>query len=154
MRNDRVEAVTIPAFAYGIEPAAPAQNCETIGLRLLLVANKNVSSDALFDALRAMSDAVAAHTQVILDTTNANPEFPVHPGSAKGLAKQLMSLFAGEPEANRPTIAADARDDRLLVRGTQRQVEMIRNFAKDMTLPDVVRAEEPPTRKSNSEQDK
>lgn len=81
LRNDRVEAVTIPAFAYGIEPAAPAQNCETIGLRLLLVANKNVSSDALFDALSAMSDAVAAHTQVNLDATNANPEFPVHPGS-------------------------------------------------------------------------
>lgn len=81
LRNDRVEAVTIPAFSYGIEPAAPAQDCETIGLRLLLVANKNVSNDALFDALRSMSDAVAAHTQVNLDATNANPEFPVHPGA-------------------------------------------------------------------------
>ena len=81
LRNDRVEAVSIPAFAYGIEPAAPAQDCETIGLRLLLVANKNVSSDALLDALRSMSDAVAVHTQVNLDATNANPEFPVHPGA-------------------------------------------------------------------------
>jgi TRAP-type uncharacterized transport system substrate-binding protein len=95
LRNDRVEAVTIPAFAYGIEPAAPAQDCETIGLRLLLVANKNVSSDALLDALRSMSDAVAAHTQVDLDATNANPEFPVHPG-AEAFLRARRPLNLGE----------------------------------------------------------
>ncbi|MBL9161803.1 MAG: hypothetical protein JNL18_03570 [Planctomycetaceae bacterium] len=81
LRNDRVEAVSIPAFAYGIQPATPSQDCETIGLRLMLVANKDVSTSALFDALRSMTDAVAAHTRVNLDVTNANPEFPVHPGS-------------------------------------------------------------------------
>ena len=81
LRNDRVEAVTIPAFAYGIQPATPAQDCETIGLRLLLVANKNVPSDALFNALRSLSEAAAMHTQVSLDVTNPNPEFPVHSGS-------------------------------------------------------------------------
>jgi len=93
LRNDRVEAISIPAFAYGIQPATPAQDCETIGLRLLLVANKNVSSDALRDALRSMSDAVAAHTQVNLDATNANPEFPVHPGSEAFLrARRPLNL--------------------------------------------------------------
>lgn len=81
LRNDRVEAVAIPAFAYGIQPATPARDCETIGLRLLLIANKNVDADALRNALRSLSDAIATHTQVSFDVTNANPEFPVHPGS-------------------------------------------------------------------------
>lgn len=81
LRNDRVEAVTIPAFAYGIQPATPAQDCETIGLRLLLVANKDVPSDALYDALRSLSEAAAMHTQANLDVTNPNSEFPVHSGA-------------------------------------------------------------------------
>lgn len=81
LRNDRVEAVTIPAFAYGIQPASPAYDCETIGLRLLLVAHKDIPSDALFNALRSMTDAAAMHTQVSLDVTNPNPEFPVHSGA-------------------------------------------------------------------------
>src|SRR5690606_36577460 len=81
LRNDRVEAVTIPAFVYGIQPATPAQDCETIGLRLLLVANKDVPSDALYNALRSLSDAAAMHTQTKLDVTNPNPEFPVHSGA-------------------------------------------------------------------------
>jgi TRAP-type uncharacterized transport system substrate-binding protein len=81
LRNDRVEKVVIPAFSYGIHPAMPADDCETIGLRLLLVANEEASSDALRDALRSISDAVAQHAQIKLDVTNANPEFPVHPGA-------------------------------------------------------------------------
>lgn len=81
LRNDRVEAMTIPAFAYGIQPSMPAEDCETIGLRLLLVANEDVPSDALRDALRSISDAMAQHAQLKLDVTNAKPEFPVHPGA-------------------------------------------------------------------------
>jgi hypothetical protein len=81
LRNDRVEKVVIPAFSYGIHPAMPAADCETIGLRLLLVANEATPSDALRDALRSFNDAVARHAQIKLDVTNANPEFPVHPGA-------------------------------------------------------------------------
>jgi type II secretory pathway component GspD/PulD (secretin) len=80
--------------------------------------------------------------------------FPVPEGSAKDLAKQLMSLFESEPEANRPKIVADGRDDRLMVRGTQRQVELVKTFAKDFAVPEFTRPEVPPTRKSNSEQEK
>lgn len=81
LRKDRVESATIPAFAYGIEPAVPASDCETIGLRLLLVANEDVPEGALLDALRSLHDAVTAHTQVNLDVSNSNPEFPVHPAA-------------------------------------------------------------------------
>ena len=95
LRNDRVEAVTIPAFAYGIQPAAPAQDCETIGLRLLLVAHKDVPSDALLKALRSMSDAASMHTQVALDVTNPNPEFPIHAG-AEAFLRARRPIDLGE----------------------------------------------------------
>jgi len=95
LRNDRVETVTIPAFAYGIQPAAPAQDYETIGLRLLLVARKDVPSDALLKALRSMSDAAAMHTQVALDVTNPNPEFPIHAG-AEAFLRARRPIDLGE----------------------------------------------------------
>ena len=41
LENSRLESVTIPAYTYGINPPTPAANCETLGLRLLLIANKN-----------------------------------------------------------------------------------------------------------------
>jgi type II secretory pathway component GspD/PulD (secretin) len=63
---------------------------------------------------------------------------PVPPGAAKQLSKQLMTLFKGEPEASRPMIVADGRDDRIIVRGTPRQVELIKGFAKDLAPPKFV----------------
>jgi hypothetical protein len=69
------------------------------------------------------------------------PEFavlPVPPGSAKQLSKQLMTLFVGEPQANRPMIVSEGRDDRIIVRGTKRQVELVKGFAKDMAPPNLV----------------
>jgi type II secretory pathway component GspD/PulD (secretin) len=69
---------------------------------------------------------------------------PVPPGSAKQLAEQLMSLFKGEPEANRPSIAPDGRGDRIIVRGTARQVELVRGFSRDIMPPSWVDLEAPP----------
>jgi type II secretory pathway component GspD/PulD (secretin) len=57
---------------------------------------------------------------------------PVPPGAAKELSKQLMSLFKNEPEASRPRIEPDGREDRIIVRGTKRQVELLKGFAKDL----------------------
>jgi len=68
--------------------------------------------------------------------TRAQDEFvvlTVPAGSAKQLAKQFSSLFHGEPEASRPAIAADSSGDRIIVRGTQKQVSMIRGLARDVT---------------------
>lgn len=68
------------------------------------------------------------------------PEFavlPVAPGSAKQLSKQLMTLFVGEPQANRPMIVPDVREDRIIVRGTKRQVELVKGLAKDMAPPSL-----------------
>ena len=77
--------------------------------------------------------------------------FPVPQGSAKQLAKQLSSLFKNEPEQNRPMIVPD-RDDRLMVRGTKRQVELIKGFAKDVMPPTFVKDETTP-KKSDSDRD-
>lgn len=57
---------------------------------------------------------------------------PVPAGAAKELSKQLMSLFRNDPEASRPMIVPDGREDRIIVRGTQRQVELVKGFAKDL----------------------
>jgi hypothetical protein len=86
---------------------------------------------------RRMLDVEATLARLAPD----KPEFavlPVTPGSAKQLSKQLMLLFKGEPEANRPMIVSDGREDRLIVRGTARQVELIRGFAKDLMPPTFV----------------
>lgn len=81
LQNDRVEAISIPAFAYGIQPAMPERECQTIGLRLLLVANKNVPADAVREALRSWNDELPGNRGISLDATNRHPEFPVHPGA-------------------------------------------------------------------------
>jgi type II secretory pathway component GspD/PulD (secretin) len=57
---------------------------------------------------------------------------PVPPGAAKELSNQLMKLFKNEPEASRPMIVPDGRQDRIIVRGTKRQVELVKGFAKDL----------------------
>ena len=67
---------------------------------------------------------------------------PVPPGSAKQLSKQFTSLFKNEPENSRPVIAPDDRGDRLMVRGTKRQVEILKGFAKDVAPPNIVTEDE------------
>jgi hypothetical protein len=68
---------------------------------------------------------------------------PVPPGAAKVLSKQLSSLFKSEPEANRPMIVPDGREDHIIVRGTKRQVELVKGFAKGLAPPKFVDFDKP-----------
>jgi TRAP-type uncharacterized transport system substrate-binding protein len=95
LENDRLESVTIPAYAYGINPAVPATNCETVGLQLLLVANKNTSPTAILRVLRALDSEVAERYHLNLDIANQSYEFPLHPG-ASAFAKGRKPLMVGE----------------------------------------------------------
>ena len=95
LENDRLESVTIPAYAYGINPAVPAANCETVGLQLLLVANKDTSPTAVLRILRALDSEVAERYHLNLDIANQNYEFPLHPG-ANAFAKGRKPLMVGE----------------------------------------------------------
>jgi hypothetical protein len=90
-----LEAVTIPACAYGINPAVPAADCETFGLRLLLVANKNTPANAVLRVLRALDGDLAEQYHLNLDIANQTCEFPIHPG-ANAFAMGRKPLMVGE----------------------------------------------------------
>ncbi len=81
LESSRVEPITIPVYTYGIQPAAPPQDCPTIGLRLLLVTHKDTSATAIVRLLRALDKGAAQRYRVDLDAGNVNSEFPLHPGA-------------------------------------------------------------------------
>lgn len=95
LENSRLEATKIPACAYGINPAVPAADCETFGLRLMLVTNKSVSSVAILRLLRALDNGVVDKYRIELGVANQFEEFPIHPG-AVAFAKGRKPLILGE----------------------------------------------------------
>jgi TRAP-type uncharacterized transport system substrate-binding protein len=95
LESSRLEPVTIPAYAYGIEPAAPPQDCQTFGLRLLLIAHKDVPTSAVLRLLRALNEGLAQRYQVDLEAGNASGEYPLHSGAA-AFAKTRQPVTASE----------------------------------------------------------
>jgi len=81
MLDSRLEATTIPAYTYGITPAVPPEDCPTFGLRLLLVANKDVPTSAVLRLLRSLDQGAARRYHVDLDAIGADNELPLHPGA-------------------------------------------------------------------------
>jgi TRAP-type uncharacterized transport system substrate-binding protein len=79
--DSRLEAMTIPAYTYGIAPAAPAEDCPTFGLRLLLIAHKDVSTNAVLRLLRSLDQGAAQRYHVDLDAVGVANELPLHPGA-------------------------------------------------------------------------
>ena len=77
--NSRLEAATIPACRYGINPPTPAADCPTFGLRLMLVANKNVSSTAVLRLLQALDSGVTQRYHIDLQVAEQYREFAIHP---------------------------------------------------------------------------
>lgn len=95
LESSRIEAATIPAYTYGIVPAAPTEDCSTIGLRLLLVAHKDVSATSVVRLLRALDKGLAQRYHVDLDAISVNSEFAIHPGAA-AFAKDRRPLSLGQ----------------------------------------------------------
>jgi TRAP-type uncharacterized transport system substrate-binding protein len=80
----RIQAASIPAFTYGVEPAVPAQPLPTLGARLLLVAHKDVPPKAVFQLVEAIYGAEFG--QIVRPPLDAKlmdlpPEFPWHEGA-------------------------------------------------------------------------
>jgi TRAP-type uncharacterized transport system substrate-binding protein len=80
----RVQPVTIPAFAYGLEPPVPERALPTLGTRLLLVAHKDVPPRAAYQLVEAAY--AAEFGQIIRPPLDAKlmdlpPEFPWHEGA-------------------------------------------------------------------------
>jgi TRAP-type uncharacterized transport system substrate-binding protein len=95
LESSRIEPLAIPAFAYGIRPAVPAQDCPTFGLRLLLVAHEDVPTTAVSRLLRALDSGAAQRYHIDLEAGNVNHEFPLHPG-AVAFAKDRRPLTIGQ----------------------------------------------------------
>jgi hypothetical protein len=83
LEKSRVQSVTIPAFTYGIDPASPAQDCPTLGLRMLLVAHEKTPATAIVQMLRALDAGAAKRYRIKLDASIADSEFPPHEGAEK-----------------------------------------------------------------------
>lgn len=80
LTNRQLEAVTIPAFTYGVEPAVPPTDCPTFGLRLLLVANARTSPTAVRRVLESVSGFLARRHGIELNVDAEHEEFPHHAG--------------------------------------------------------------------------
>jgi TRAP-type uncharacterized transport system substrate-binding protein len=80
----RLQATTIPAYTYGIEPPVPATDLPTLGTRLLLVAHKNVPARAmsqLVEATYGSEFAQLVHPRLEARLLDLPPEFPWHAGA-------------------------------------------------------------------------
>jgi hypothetical protein len=94
----RIQAVTIPAFAYGVEPPVPEQSLPTLGTRLLLVAHKDVPPRAVYQLVEATY--TAEFGRIVRPPLDARlmdlpPEFPWHDG-AQLYQQRNAPLLSGE----------------------------------------------------------
>jgi TRAP-type uncharacterized transport system substrate-binding protein len=93
--SSRLEAVTIPAYTYGLSPPTPAADCRTFGLRLMLVAHKDVPATAIVRLLRALDGHITKRYHIDLSVADQYREFAIHPG-AEAFAKGRKPLILGE----------------------------------------------------------
>ncbi len=90
----RIEPTDIPAYTYGAAPAEPPQSYETIGLRLLLVANKHVPPATIHRLLRALADGADRDYHNDLTVASTSAEFPLHAGAETFTASQRPVSFS------------------------------------------------------------
>ncbi|MEX0642808.1 MAG: hypothetical protein WD468_08920 [Pirellulales bacterium] len=93
VEDDHIEPAVIPAYTYGAAPPVPAQPCETIGLRLLLVAHKDVPKATIHRLLRALDDGTFDEYHAELNVAAPTVEFPLHAGAASYAASQRPVSF-------------------------------------------------------------
>jgi TRAP-type uncharacterized transport system substrate-binding protein len=80
----RIQAVTVPAFTYGVDPPVPEAPLPTLGTRLLLVAHKDVPAKAayqLVEATYASEFGQIEHPPLDAKLMELPPEFPWHDGA-------------------------------------------------------------------------
>jgi TRAP-type uncharacterized transport system substrate-binding protein len=92
---DRIQATTIPAYTYGVEPPVPDKPLPTLGTRLLLVAHKDVPAKAMFELVEATYNAEFG--QIVRPPLDARlmdlpPEFPWHAGALLYLQRNAPLL--------------------------------------------------------------
>jgi TRAP-type uncharacterized transport system substrate-binding protein len=91
----------VPAFTYGVEPAVPPAPLATFGARVLVVANRRVSPEAvkaLLGAIYLTDFAEVARPPLDPSLLDLPAEFPPHPGTLEFTQR------------NKPLIVGDAVD--------------------------------------------
>jgi TRAP-type uncharacterized transport system substrate-binding protein len=88
VENSRIESIIIPAYTYGAVPACPAKSSETIGLRLLLIAHKDVPASSIERLLTALDKGSFHGIHADFSVTTTAAEFPLHYGAVSYLASQ------------------------------------------------------------------
>jgi TRAP-type uncharacterized transport system substrate-binding protein len=88
--RQQVSDAVIPAYTYGIEPAIPADPLHTVGARLALVANEDVSPEVVELVLDTLyGSRIARLTRPPLDHSVLRQPFhlPQHPGTVAYLRR-------------------------------------------------------------------
>lgn len=83
--NGRIQAATIPAYTYSVDPPVPDKPLPTLGTRLLLVAHKDVPPRAayrLVEATYAAEFGKIVRPPLDPKLLDLPPEFPWHDGTA------------------------------------------------------------------------
>jgi len=99
--KQHIYTTTIPAFTNSVEPASPPESLQTIGTRLLLVANERIRGDQvkrLLECLYRSNIIKAERPPIDASILELPTEFPMHPGA---------ELYR---QRNKPIIAGDAID--------------------------------------------
>jgi TRAP-type uncharacterized transport system substrate-binding protein len=92
---ERIQAVTIPPYTYGIEPPVPDKLVPTLGTRLLLVAHKDVPARAMFELVEATYAprfGLIVHPPLDVRLMDLPPEFPWHAGAQLYLQRNAPLL--------------------------------------------------------------
>ncbi len=87
----KVVAANIPAFSYQINPPVPKDDVKTIGTRLQLVANKDVSTfsvEKMIEVVYTSSFATTSEPPLAIDLLRTSAEFDLHTGAAEYLEKK------------------------------------------------------------------
>lgn len=102
-----IEQTVIPAGSYLGSRPAPLKDCETIGLRLLMVANKNVPTGAIYRLMGKVFEGEFARKYKPTNPTEKDSPYDVHLGALAYLnrnkpyilnevvefGKKVMSIF-------------------------------------------------------------
>jgi TRAP-type uncharacterized transport system substrate-binding protein len=96
--REHIDAATIPAYTYGVEPGVPERPLATLGARLLLVGRADLeprSVERLLDALFESRFASVVTPPLTPDLLRVPPEIPRHAGTTAYLQRN-QPLFTGD----------------------------------------------------------
>ena len=97
LRQNWAGPATIIARTYAVEPPVPADDLPTIGVTVMLVANRALPADATYRLLTALAGpAFAARTGIVLDDARLLPPsgLPVSEGALRFLRRHEPLIMA------------------------------------------------------------